>query len=113
MAENQQETQIQRDLETLRTFILRDNLFNYAILRKVIIMDSVAIVMLGDFRKDIMSQAQRAAGYARIWRKTLDLDVTYTPYTRTVRISVGRINVELTMEEIESILSQHEEETND
>jgi hypothetical protein len=107
------ENQIQKDLEQLRAFLLKDNLFNYAVLRKVIIMDSVAIVMLGDFRKDIMSQAQRAVGYARISRKTLDLDVTYSPYTRTVRISVGRINVELTMGEIEEILTSHEEEESD
>jgi len=106
------EEEIERDLEDLKTLLLHDNLFNYAILKRVIIMGRIGIILLGEFHKDPMGQTQHATGYLTMGKRTrmLDLDVYYVPYSRRVILSLGRVTVEMTMDEVKKILEDEDDE---
>jgi len=104
------EEQIQKDLEDLKTLLLHDNLFNYALLKKSIVMGKLGIIFLGDFQKDPMGQTRHAIGYLTLGRKLLDLDVYYVPYSRTVRVCIGRVNFDIAMDEVRKLLEDEGDE---
>jgi len=113
MTDEEMQDQTLMDLEQLRTFLIKDNLFNYGLLRKSIILPRLGILMLSDFRREPIGQTQHAAGYVLLGKKMLELDVSYSPYSRKVTVAIGRVVIQVTMDEIQDILSQHPESEED
>jgi hypothetical protein len=97
--ETQNEVQIERDLRSVRIFLL--NFFEKEVENKLIVsLGKIKIIALAEFNKDLMSQTREARGYAAVAKKVLPLTVYYRPYSRKLSVKIGHVHVEFSMEEI-------------